>query len=625
MRFKKQRNILVCGILCLVLLLTGCAQTKISEEAKEAEISQEALVKDFVESLSLKEQLEQMMMVAIRPSEADIETWNQDEITKEFISTHSVGGVIAFLENIHTKQQTYDWTCLLKENTRQDIPLWIGIDQEGGIVTRLPFGTETNGNMALAATGNPDNAKKIGTLIGEELAALGFNVNFAPVVDVNRNPANPVIGIRAYSDDADVVSSYAKAYIDGLTSASILSCIKHFPGHGDTDTDSHTGLPLLSYTKEELKESDLIPFQTLIQNDVPMIMTAHIQYPNIETSTYQSKLDEKEIYLPATLSKTILTDILRKECGFEGVIVSDSFLMDAIAKHFDLVDASVLAINAGLDLILMPINIHDEASIEDFDAYIEELIQKVEEGVLSKERIIESVCRMILLKQEMNLSNEIKEADLSIVGGERHLALQHEIGKEAITCIKNDAVFPLTEDIQNILFAAPYSSQANSFTYGIKQYGNREAIVVNYDYGNAVEELYQKIADVDLIVIASDFRNFSNLDRSTYPRIDAVLTTIEKAHELDKKVVVMSIGIPYDVALFEEADALLLAYCDSGLTLDEKGEVIGSYGPNLLAAMDLIFQEGEFKGSLPVSIPGVEDGMIKDTILYPRGYQSKGE
>ena len=527
MRFKKQRNILVCGILCLVLLLTGCAQTKISEEAKEAEISQEALVKDFVESLSLKEQLEQMMMVAIRPSEADIETWNQDEITKEFISTHSVGGVIAFLENIHTKQQTYDWTCLLKENTRQDIPLWIGIDQEGGIVTRLPFGTETNGNMALAATGNPDNAKKIGTLIGEELAALGFNVNFAPVVDVNRNPANPVIGIRAYSDDADVVSSYAKAYIDGLTSASILSCIKHFPGHGDTDTDSHTGLPLLSYTKEELKESDLIPFQTLIQNDVPMIMTAHIQYPNIETSTYQSKLDEKEIYLPATLSKTILTDILRKECGFEGVIVSDSFLMDAIAKHFDLVDASVLAINAGLDLILMPINIHDEASIEDFDAYIEELIQKVEEGVLSKERIIESVCRMILLKQEMNLSNEIKEADLSIVGGERHLALQHEIGKEAITCIKNDAVFPLTEDIQNILFAAPYSSQANSFTYGIKQYGNREAIVVNYDYGNAVEELYQKIADVDLIVIASDFRNFSNLDRSTYPRIDAVLTTIE--------------------------------------------------------------------------------------------------
>ena len=286
-------------ILAMFILALSATVIPVSAQVSEAE--------RYVVSMTTEEKIEQMIMPAFRYSaDSEDNRTNVTEITENIADTlkrHGYAGVILFGQNTSTNEGTIRLVdALQKANSVSDRPqLLITTDQEGGNVTRFTQGTMMMGNMALGAANDIDVTKEVATVIGNECSALGINADFAPDVDVNSNPANPVIGVRSFSDDAQLVAAHGSAFVQALNNAGVISTLKHFPGHGDTDTDSHTGLPSINKTYEELKKNELIPFRACIDAGSQMIMTAHIVYPQIEKGTYISKKTGEEINLPATL------------------------------------------------------------------------------------------------------------------------------------------------------------------------------------------------------------------------------------------------------------------------------------------------------------------------------------
>ncbi|MBQ5755873.1 MAG: glycoside hydrolase family 3 protein, partial [Erysipelotrichaceae bacterium] len=327
-------------------------------------------------------------------------------------------------------------------------------------VRRIPFGSYMCGNMALAAADDPKDVHAYASLIGDELDDLHINVDFAPVVDLNSNPKNPVIGVRSFSDDPDKAAASISPFIEALHEQGVISCLKHFPGHGDTDTDSHSSLPVIYKSLEEIRGFELIPFKAGIEAGCDMIMTAHIQYPAIEKESHNG------IFLPATLSHTIITDVLRNELGFDKVVVTDSLSMDAVAKFFRKKDILAYAINAGADMLLIPVSEKKSVSL-----YYKELLNTVtaicnlvKEGTVSEERIDESLRRIITLKKERGLFDPEKENDNFDVGSKEHHQTEMQIAKNAITLIKNEDALPIDKN-EKTLVLVPYASQNRSMTY----------------------------------------------------------------------------------------------------------------------------------------------------------------
>jgi beta-N-acetylhexosaminidase len=305
-------------------------------------------IQEIVENMTIDEKVGQMLM-------PDFRNWQKQGETKatgfiemnsevaSIIKKYHLGGVILFAENVVDTEQTVRLTDGL-QMASPDLPLFITIDQEGGIVTRLQTGTNLPGNMALGAARNGNYAYQTGEIIGKELSSLGINVNFGPSVDVNNNPGNPVIGVRSFSSDPELVSKLGIQTIKGLQNQNMIATTKHFPGHGDTAVDSHYGLPLVSHDKERLRSIELVPFQKAIDAGVDMMMTAHVQFPAFDDTTYISKNDGQEIMVPATLSHKVITGLLREEMGFDGVVVTDALNMKAIADNFGQEEAVVLAL-----------------------------------------------------------------------------------------------------------------------------------------------------------------------------------------------------------------------------------------------------------------------------------------
>ena len=270
------------------------------------------------------------------------------ELTEDFrrvVREHQIANVILFRENIESCAQLGRICAEIQQLVREATGhgAFITIDQEGGTVTRLPAdAVNVPGAMAIAATGDAENAYRAGLLTGRELRALGVNFNLAPSVDVNNNPKNPVIGVRSYGDTPDTVSRFAARMIQGLLDGGVLCSAKHFPGHGDTDTDSHLALPCVDKSREELERVELAPFRAAIAAGVPAVMTTHILFPQIEPDG-----------VPATMSRRIMTDLLRGEMVFDGLIISDCMEMRAIKDHFGTVNGVIAAMAAGVDLVFV--------------------------------------------------------------------------------------------------------------------------------------------------------------------------------------------------------------------------------------------------------------------------------
>ena len=287
---------LLCLILSICLLFSVGAF---------AESNGDDTLEIMLSAMTLREKVAQMMIASFRVWQEVPETENgeqpaeespktnitelNDEI-REMIARDHFGGILLFGENLVDPEQSLRLVSDLQTTNRNGggIPQLIFVDQEGGNVNRVPYSTIGVSNMALGASGDPENARKMARIHGEEIALLGIHTNFAPVVDVNNNAANPVIGVRSFSDDPQTVAQFGCAYLAGLHDAGIIAALKHFPGHGNTATDSHTGLPLINSTYEGLKECELVPFRAAIDAGADMVMSAHIQYPQIEQETYPS-------------------------------------------------------------------------------------------------------------------------------------------------------------------------------------------------------------------------------------------------------------------------------------------------------------------------------------------------
>ena len=356
-------------------------------------------VEKLIENMPLKQKVTQMIMPDFRKwQEANQES--PQDLTKvnaevaDAIDKYDFGGVILFAENVKETKQTLALTQDMQkaaiENKANNgkIPLLLAIDQEGGIVYRLGTGTALPGNMAIGATNDPKLAKEAGQIIGRELSALGLNVDFAPVLDTNNNPQNPVIGLRSFSSDPNRVAYLGIPMMKGIQDYNVAVAAKHFPGHGDTAVDSHTGLPLVDKSLAELEKLELLPFKKAMDEGVDLLMTAHIQYPQIEKDQVVSKETGEKIYVPATLSDDILTGLVRKKYGYKGVIVSDAMGMDAIAKNFGEVEAVKMAIKAGVDLVLMPTTLRSKADLTKIDTIVDAVVNAVQTGDISEDRAI---------------------------------------------------------------------------------------------------------------------------------------------------------------------------------------------------------------------------------------------
>ncbi|MCF7806219.1 MAG: beta-N-acetylhexosaminidase [Simkaniaceae bacterium] len=348
--------------------------------------------------LTLEEKIGQLLLVHFNGEKA-----NDD--AKMLIQDVKVGGIIYYnwANGLHSPDQVFQLTHdlqALNSQTECLIPLFIAVDQEGGLVARLTQGfTLFPGNRALGMTNEPQLAEEAAYAMGQELKAVGINFNLAPVVDVNSNPRNPVIGIRSFGDSADLVTSFAQKALLGYKKAEIFTSLKHFPGHGDVDIDSHEALPVIYKTKEQLQQIEFIPFAELA-NDADTVMTAHILIPSIDP-TYC-----------ATLSQPIL-DILRKEMGFKGVIISDSLVMQGLLNQCHSIDdAAIQAFNAGCDILLLggknlignqP---NYELLPEDIRRIHQHLVNAVKTGLISEKKLDESVQRILNLKSKLKPSTQ---------------------------------------------------------------------------------------------------------------------------------------------------------------------------------------------------------------------------
>ena len=612
-----------------------------SGEVVEPEIKVD-VIEEKLSKMTLEDKIEQMLILdySMVPygKEGEKDSTKLVDSVRNTIANHSFGGIILFRDNTVGTEQTLRLTsdmqvAATKDNKKYNIPLFMCIDQEGGRVTRLATGTSMPGNMALGAINDYDTTKEYASIIAKEINTLGFNVDFAPVLDVNNNPSNPIIGVRSFSSDTNRVSKMGEAFIEGIQSEGVASTLKHFPGHGDTATDSHTGLPLINKTYDDIKQCELIPFKAGIDKGADMIMTAHIVYPQIEKTKYISKKTGEEITLPATLSKTILTDILRNDLGYKGIIVTDALNMGAISEHFKKEDVTRYALNAGVDILLMPVSLLDED--DDIDAYVSMIATQVRNGEIKEENINASVFRILTLKEKMGLlkddvdyelkDSQIKNA-LAVVGSKENHDKELEISKKAITLVKGEDLLPISSD-NKVLFLTSYANDKNSIEYAMELLKKDNVLNDSFKYEVADFEqkefssLKSKVDGANFVVITADTTSktmFNNNDTKGWQGrfIDQAITEI---HKQGKKVALVSMMLPYDVARYNDADVLVCAYGDRAipsLPIVYNGET-KTFGVNTTAAIIKLFSGEEFKATLPVDIYKVDSKYnYTNEILY---------
>lgn len=366
----------------------------------------------MIETMSLKHKIGQRLIGGF-PSTTMSEAFIQA------VREYKVANVVLFKHNIESSKQLYqlcqDIQLLVKKETGHGA--FITIDQEGGVVTRLSEdATNVPGAMALAATGNPECAYRAGVITGRELKALGVNFNLAPTMDINSNPNNPVIGTRSYGDTSETVIAYGGAALRGLMESGIIATAKHFPGHGDTHVDSHMGLPEVNKSLEELEQMELKSFSAAIEKGIPAIMTSHILYPQIEK--------EK---LPATMSRRIVTDLLKGKMGFRGLVLSDCMEMNAIKAYYGVVKGVVAAMRAGVDLVFLS---HTTSLLGEVAKAIETAVQS---GELDRVEMDQSVEKILRYKAKCEVDTPF---DLRSVGCRIHQKEVEEIMAQTITKVQ---------------------------------------------------------------------------------------------------------------------------------------------------------------------------------------------
>lgn len=549
-----------------------------------------------VDAMSIDQLIGQMTWTRVYGNSADDDSMaaeNQQyygvDTPAEVIEKYDLGGVLYFAwsnpiiehDPVGAAELSNGLQTVSTGDEASGIPLAITIDQEGGIVARMTEpATVLPGNMALGATFDSDLAYQQGQVIGSELAAAGVNVNFAPVLDLNTNPDNPVIGVRSMGADPDAVSALGVAQVQGMQSEGIAATAKHFPGHGDTDVDSHSGLPIVHYDRETL-DRHLAPFQAAIDGGIDMIMTAHIIVEAIDPE------------MPGTLSHDVLTGLLRDEMGFDGLITTDSLGMGALKNipghPLDDGDIAALAIEAGSDILL---------NSPDIDASFEGVREAVAAGDITRERLEESVTRILQWKLDRGVWDGDPLVDtgsvMDTVGTDAHLATATEIGERAVTMVRNESdLLPLDPDSDSVLMVGAGSAWPERMGPMLIERGFE--VTEDYENGSSPSQAYRERAvaeagDHDVVIFASNNAN------AAQQQMVAALA------ETGTPLVVVATRNPYDANVLPGADAVLNIY--------------GWYEPNFHGAVAAVAGDINPTGALPVDVPRADGSQI----LYPLGF-----
>lgn len=524
-----------------------------------------AILEKLISRMSLPEKIGQLFLIGFNGNRVTSEI-------REMITDYKVGGIIYFRRNVASISQIAKLSDELQElsiNEGSGLPLIISIDQEGGLVNRITEITHFPGNMTLGATKNPELAQQSGKYIALELKALGINMDFAPVLDINNNPLNPVIGTRSFGGDPLLVANLGVAFIKGMQGEGVIACAKHFPGHGDTDVDSHLALPVIKYKKKHMLGVELYPFQQAINAGVDSIMTAHIYFPALDP----------EKGLPATLSHNILTGLLREELGFTGIIISDCMEMKAIAESFGTVAGTVKSIQAGADLILI------SHSIDKQREAIAAVVESVKEGSITKERINQSLLRILNLKRKKIGLESLPVSDYKKIDQEMEEKVAYRISREGVTLVKNeDGLIPVNMSRLNNKRILMIDFLSDKMTLaGDEQESNNIFINLFRAEGIEVEHYIFKdnspelppLEGVGLIIIICSNAIYN----------PEQIKIVDKLNTENILLIIVSAN-PYDLQVFPQVSTFLAIYDNSP--------------SNLKVACEVIVGRHKAQGTLPV-------------------------
>ena len=527
---------------------------------------------------------------------------------KQLIQQTEVAGVILFASNFVSIEQTIKLTHDLQSARAEgELPLLISTDQEGGRVTRLPsdFATTFTGNMAIGATypsHGVEFAHKVGAALARELCVLGINVNFAPTLDANTNPDNPVINVRSFGENSHTVTDLGSAMVEAIQKQGVAAAIKHFPGHGDTDIDSHTGLPRVDRSLDELIRTDLLPFKEVCKQAQPaMVMTAHIQYPEIDSTTLTSK-NNTSMIVPATMSRQLLQRILREQLQFDGVIITDALDMAGVADHFDPVTAVVETFKAGADIALMPFKDKTKDCVLSFKQFIHEVAKRLSEENLSEEEMQHSCQRVQQLRvnyslDELSLPAKISQAEAIFADNKHHL-LEAYLAANAITLLGDESALPLTKD-NSIVIVANDMLQANLLLDEVASHIAQANHITTRSWSEVSATDYK---DIDTRILLVDYGYHSPvLEKPEAVATDFASTTQQKIAEFlesDGVNIVVAMQSPYDIADYvEQSDAAL--FCYHGVLSQNKNTFSNSA---LSALAEVLVGEKRATGTLPVTL-----------------------
>ncbi|MDW8466321.1 MAG: glycoside hydrolase family 3 N-terminal domain-containing protein [Chloroherpetonaceae bacterium] len=550
----------------------------VAASLKEVFTTPSAWADSLLSTLSLEEKIGQMFSAFTYTLYMSAD--NPDfEAIAELVRTGKVGGVM------FSKGDVYEAAMLANRLQRlAKVPLLISADMEWGLSMRIDRATEFPYNMAIAATRKPEYAFRVAQAIAKEARALGIHQNYAPSVDLNNNPSNPVINTRAFSENVTLTNQMAAAFIKGTQAGGLIATAKHFPGHGDTDIDSHKDLPVLPFERTRLDAVELKPFKWAVQQGVGSVMVGHLALPKISQSHK----------IPATLSPEITTKILREELGFKGLIVTDAMSMQGVRKHFEVGEAAVRAVLAGNDMILMS---------PDIKAAQAAIFSAVQENRISVERINASVRKILALKAwlGLNRSRFVSLDDIETkVGIREHQWLAQEVADCSITLLRNDSgILPLRlndpkKRVLNIsLQTVENFSIGKGFFDELQKYYQNTLRVQLLPKSNELNFKFAlKAAEKSGAVIVSSYADTRawegkfGLDRDQTKFLQSLVKLCREKHI---PLILVSFGTPYTVVNVPDVPVYLCAYCPAKVSE--------------IAAVKVITGQIEPKGKLPVTIP----------------------
>lgn len=530
-------------------------------------------IEDTIADLPLREKCAQLVMPWVLGNFLNEDSAEYKRLVK-LVKDLKVGGLIFFSGDILNQALLTN-----KMQALADLPLLIASDFERGLGMRLKDGLEFPYAMALAATGDLTLAFKLGKAIAEEARAMGVHQNYAPVADINNNPENPIINIRAFSENKKVAADFCSAFIKGTSTARVLSTAKHFPGHGNTYIDSHLEMPVIDGDKKYLKQNELVPFAASIKAGVHSVMVGHLGVPGLE----------KFSKVIATLSKNVITNLLKNEMKFDGLMVTDAMNMDSVTKNFSVAEATVMAFKAGNDLILFP---------PDEEIAIDSLHSAVKHTEISEERIYYSLRKLLSAKRWLKIE-ENRFSNLNkitkTVGSKKHFTLAEIIAEKSITLVKNaKGLIPIHQSKYNktfwITITEGLGNESEEFFQALIQEkfpGSMRALVHEQTNDDYYDKVLEAARNTDLLMLSSfikvkAYQGTVSLSKKHEAFIQKLLST-------KVPIVLISFGNPYLLSLFPKVNTYLCAFGDSKVSHK--------------AVLKALVGDMDIQGTLPISIP----------------------